>query len=409
VRRFFIVCCLALSGMFLSLPHTARAAGFAMYEFSARGNALGGAMVARKASPSSIAFNPALITQLKGTQMAAGMTLVDPSATVEVKGQETVSAKKNYWAIPHAYATRQVNDALYYGVGVFSRFGLGNEYSKDWFGKDQLYYVGIQSLSVNPVMGLKLTDKLSVAFGIEAMWFDYEQKNIVEAGAGGRLDGRVNGESIGYGINLGIHYQPVEWLALGASWRSGIKQNLKGTGYFSGSGPLFSNWGDTDARGSVNLPDMLFLGVCVMPTDRLSIEAGAVRTGWTSYDKLVIDYNNPSVATTDKTTEWKDVWRFNVGVEYALNEMLDLRAGYVYDNSPLNENYLDFLVPANDRHLFSGGVGIHQGPWTLDLSYTYLLIKERTGSVTTTMGGENRVRFKDGDAHLVGMTLGYRF
>ncbi|MFV0421925.1 OmpP1/FadL family transporter [Oleidesulfovibrio sp.] len=408
MRQAFISCCLAIFGFLLCIPYSAEAAGFAMYEFSARGNALGGAMVARDASPSSIAFNPALITQLEGTQLAFGMTVVDPQASVEVKGHGVTDTKDNYWAIPHAYATRQINDNLYVGVGMFSRFGLGNEYPKDWFGKDQLYYVGIQSLSVNPVMGLKLSDQLSVAFGIEAMWFDYEQKNIVDAGGFGRLDGRVHGESVGYGVNLGVHYQPVKWLALGASWRSEIKQNLKGNGYFSGTG-MFAGYSDTDARGSVNLPDMLSLGICFMPTDRLSIEVGAVRTGWTSYDKLAIDFNNPAVASTNKITEWKDVWRYNIGVEYALNDMFDLRAGYVYDNSPLNENYLDYLVPANDRHLISGGVGIHQGPWTLDLSYTYLMIKERTGNVNTRIGGDNRVRFHDGNAHLVGMTLGYKF
>ncbi|MDY6952264.1 MAG: transporter, partial [Thermodesulfobacteriota bacterium] len=42
----------------------AQGAGFALYEGSARGNALGGTLVGRADDPSAIFFNPAGITQL---------------------------------------------------------------------------------------------------------------------------------------------------------------------------------------------------------------------------------------------------------------------------------------------------------------------------------------------------------
>ena len=49
-------------------------AGFGLYEGSARGNALGGTLVGRADDPSAIYYNPAGITQLKGTQIEGGAT-----------------------------------------------------------------------------------------------------------------------------------------------------------------------------------------------------------------------------------------------------------------------------------------------------------------------------------------------
>ena len=51
-------------------------AGFALYEFSARSTAMGGAAMANEAEPASLAVNPALITELEGTQAQLGLTAV---------------------------------------------------------------------------------------------------------------------------------------------------------------------------------------------------------------------------------------------------------------------------------------------------------------------------------------------
>ncbi len=184
----------------------AEAAGFAMYEFSARGNALGGAMTARRADPSSIAFNPALVTQLEGTQALAGATVVAPQVSVDVNGH-TTDAESNMWTIPHAYATTQINDNLFLGVGTFSRFGLGTEYPSGWVGRNDLRSVNIQSMSVNPVLGVR-NGNLALGLGVEAMWFEYDQGAT-------DIDGRVKGDSTGFGLNGGLWWKATDSVALG--------------------------------------------------------------------------------------------------------------------------------------------------------------------------------------------------
>lgn len=388
----------------------AQAAGFAMYEFSARGNALGGAMTARRADPSSIAFNPALVTQLEGTQTLAGVTVVAPQVSVDVNGS-TTDAESNMWTIPHAYATTQINDNLFLGVGTFSRFGLGTEYPSDWAARNDLQSVSIKSMSVNPVLGVR-HGNFALGMGIEAMWFDYDQRQATTVGATD-IDGRVRGDATGFGLNGGAWWKATDSVALGASFRTPIKQDLEGRATFDKNGAAVpSTWfNSTGAEGSVTLPGEVRFGVAWEPDNRWSVAVDVTRTFWSSYDELRIRYNEPVTPVTTeslKTTEWRDVWRLGAGVEYRLTDMVDLRAGYVYDCEPVNPDRLDFLVPANDRQLYSLGVGVHDGPWRVDVSYTYLWIKGRDGEVE----GKNAiydVRFHDGDAHLVGLSAGWEF
>lgn len=111
----------------------ARAAGFGLYEFSARGNALAGTTMARDATPGSMAMNPAQVARVPGLQIEAGMTMITAGADVTYDGK-TQSTDRQYFFIPNSYMTWQINEKFSVGLGIFSRFGLGNSYPEDWAG-----------------------------------------------------------------------------------------------------------------------------------------------------------------------------------------------------------------------------------------------------------------------------------
>ena len=113
----------------------------------------------------------------------------------------------------------------------------------------------------------------------------------------------------------------------------------------------------------VLLPDEYFLGVAFKPIKRLSIEFDAILTRWNTFNHMTINFQE-GVAGMNRITkqkEWHDVWRYQVGVEYALTPMVDLRLGYTYDNEPIPGRAVDFLVSSYDRQLFSCGFGLHWG------------------------------------------------
>lgn len=403
----------------LVMAQVCSGAGFALYEWSARGNALGGTLIGRADDPSAIAYNPAGITQLKGTHVLGGVTAIAPDVTVKVKGEGSTSEKNNVFLVPHVYAVQQLNDRYWLGVGEFTRFGLATDFPSNWPGRYNSYYAEIKSYSIVPCLAIKLTDNLSFAFGLEGMYFDFtkkKMKDLTSLGIGEDMDSQVHGKSFNYGFNVSFHYVPVKWLKIGFIYRSQIQHRLSGRATFDRPAALVlthSTWfRDTDVQGDITLPDSYALGITFYPFDKLSIEGDVVYTRWSCYDKLVIEYGDdltPPLGNTQTSSkkDWKDVWRFQFGIEYKATTNLSLMASYVYDQSPIPDEHVDYLLPANNRHLFGAGIGYKANNWSVDFSYNYLMYEDR--DVDGRNDGVKDGKFTDGKAHLVGLSVSYKF
>ncbi len=391
---------------------TAFGAGFGIYEGSARGNAMGTEVTADPASPSVLYNNAAAITALKGTQFEAGLTLINPAQTVTTltpAGAVETDAESKWWTPPHAYATFQFNDKVWTGIGVFSRYGLGIEYDDAWAGRYNCQEATIQSIDINPSLAVKVLDNLSLAAGFRAEWFDFELYRALPTGTpfvDPDLQLHLAGDSWGIGYNLGAFFQATDWLALGLAYDSEIEQEVEGD--YNLDSPL-APVAAGEGGGDITTPGILRFGASAKATDKLTVNAGIIYTMWSSYDELGIDFNPPFRAEPIPPTpkDWDDVFRYQVGVEYALDETWALRAGYIYDETPDPDAHVDYIVPGNNRNLLSLGVGYKKGDFFCDASYTYLMIEDRDIAARAEEGvlpGE----FSDGDAHLIGLTVGYK-
>ena len=393
-------------------------AGFGIYEGSARGNAMGTEVTADPASPSVLYNNAAGMTELEGTQVEAGATLIRPAQTVKtttLAGVKNNEAESKWWTPPHAYVTHQFNDKVWTGLGIFSRYGLGVDFDSEWAGRYNCQQATIQSIDVNPSVAFKALDNLSLAAGLRAEWFEFELKRAIPADPMSpslATDSRLTmkGDSWGIGYNLGAYYKATDWLAFGLAYDSEIDQEVEGD--YSVASPRGTIRGD--GSGDVTTPGILRFGTSVKATDKLTVNAGLVYTMWSSYDELAIEFD-PALPRADGTTvaksvtkkDWDDVFRYQLGAEYALTDVWALRAGYIYDETPDPDAHADYIVPANDRHLFSLGVGYKSGDLFCDLAYTYLFIKDRDVAARPA-DGVVPSEFKDGDAHMIGISVGYK-
>jgi len=80
------------------------AAGFGLYEASARGNAMGGALVGDTGDASANYFNPANMTDLSGTHTLLGATAIHPVLDITANGEKN-NLDSGWFAPPHAYVT----------------------------------------------------------------------------------------------------------------------------------------------------------------------------------------------------------------------------------------------------------------------------------------------------------------
>ena len=387
-------------------------AGFALYEYSARGTAMGGATVANKAEPASLAVNPALITELDGTQAQLGLTVVTANAKTTVAGQQR-GLKNDVWYLPNFYVTQKWSDQVSVGLGGFSRYGLGGEYKnwETWAGSQLAYKVKLETFSFTPTIAVKANDEFSVAMGLEAMVIGFTQNSTLMPGPAANATAyEISGSGVSWGGNFSFIYRP-EWAekwSLGAMYRTKIKQNLNGR-IHAGMEYEARNIFDDDAKGAITLPDSLTAGVSFRPTEDLILEAGIVGTFWSAYDQILIEYSDrESTPTIHNKKDYKDTYRLNFGAEYNLNPNWAVRAGYVFDKSPINAHAMDTLVPVDDRHIASVGAGYHNDTWSVDLSYSHIFAKNLSGNSNSQFGSVP-MKYTDGRSDMYGITVGYKF
>ncbi len=419
-RLFAVVC-------FWATATTAFAEGFALYEYSARGIALGGSAVARKPDPSAVAYNPALITRLKGIHLQGGASAITPSGKMKFDddmpvygSHDTVSLKSSTWVVPNLYYTHQINDSFTFGVGEFSRFGLGFEYPHDWPGRFNVYEVALTTASVNPNIAWAVTDKLSLAAGLEIMYVTMDlKKRIAPLGNPALLevDSNIqNADDFGIGGNLAAHYQFNDQWAAGLVYRSQVRIHAKGDVQWSkvrSAGGMADvvydrTFNDGGADATVRMPDSVAGGVAWTPIPELSLEVGAIWTNWSQFRGLNIHLPDPAGVSYNKK-HWDDSWRFNIGAEYDVLDWLTLRAGYVYDQSPMTETYEDYLIPTDGRNIYSAGLGFHWDSWTVDLAFAYIDAKGRKYHNNFDETHVLKSEAKSSCTTIYSLSLGYEF
>lgn len=375
LRVFF---CLLLFALIL-VPNAAFADGFAIYEWSAGGVAMGEAYMFAEDDPSLIAYNPAGITRLQGRWIGGGLSYINPRGRVDfhgvMAGGETWSNTEAPGYVPNFYYVNQQNDKLWWGIGIFSRFGNSTEYEPTWPGRYNSYLAKITGVTVQPTIAYKVTDKLSVAAGADINYIKLDLKRKIPylrlfQTAGPDVDFELSGDNIAWGWLLGLNYDFTENTSFAAVYRSKITQDMDADTYFSI--PLLN----TGAHGSVTLPDSLTLGIGHKFDDKTRVELGAIYTKWSTYDKLQITFDKNLPESTDPKN-WKDVWRYQIGIEHKLNETWSIMGGYAYDNSPMPDETMDFQVPTGDRQTLSIGFKKRSENSELAFAWGFMWIKDR--------------------------------
>lgn len=409
----------------LGMASSVMAEGFALTEWSARGLSLASGMVGRADDVSAIAYNAAGITQLPGVQVMGGMGLIAPLGTLSLDtahGKQETTTKPAVWAAPHAYASWQLNDSLWLGLGVFSRFGLGNSYDQNWTGRYNLYSVNLQTISAVPTLAWKINDILSVSAGLEIMNINLTTEQKVPGfafAAGGKLvpgidnDAQVQGSGWGVGGHFGLHARLNDQWSVGLAYKTQVTANVYGEAKYDHNSffPGVS-FDDCDAHGTVQLPDSLALGVAYKPLDNLSFEVGAVWTRWSTYNSLNIYMDNGTESISHKN--WRDGWNFNASVEYKPLDWWSLRAGFWYETPVVNEDHADFMVPTNGRTALTLGTGVEWNDFTVDFAYCHMWINPTNYDDTDASGiGNNPMIFggnsKDTVANIYMLSFGYKF
>lgn len=440
---------------FLAAAGVCQAAGFKVSEQGAKAMAMGNAFAAQADDPSALYFNPAGISFLRGTQVNLGSLVIlvpqtEFHGTTPLSGTPpldtgtthvTEKSKRDIVVAPTLYATYSMEALpLSFGLGINATYPLAKSWDDSSVFRNQVQTASIKPVNFQPTVAYRFDDlKLAVAGALDVTYAVVSLQKMTYAAAidptapappfGAYELGSLglDGTATGVGYNFGILWKPRPQYSFGVAYRSRITLDINGDANFlattpTGLGALglseaapfpYTRARATSAASTrIVLPDTLDLGVAWHPTERLTLEFDATRTGWSSFDQLLIEFDSPEFAAFNNRPDpraWRDVWAFKFGGQYSLNDRVDLRAGYSFDNTPVPDATLDPLLPDADRHSFSVGAGIHHGLGTVDLACMWVHFMDRTvnNQDMAALRGSNGT-FKS-DAYLLAANLNLKF
>ena len=172
---------------------------------------------------------------------------------------------------------------------------------------------------------------------------------------------------------------------VGAAYRSSIDTNVNGDARFrlddAGVGAIIragtGAFTDVDAETDVKLPPMVSFGIHQDIGEQFAVMAEAQWTGWSTFDDLVIEFDNP--AQPDNVTEfqWHDAWFFALGATYKPTDRWTVRVGGAFDQTPTRGRYRTPRIPDSDRWWLAAGLGWQiQENLSLDLAYTHVFFDD---------------------------------
>jgi long-chain fatty acid transport protein len=428
----------ALAAALFGLSAPAQAAFFQIAENSASGigNAFaGGAAAAEDAS--TVWYNPAGMTRLKGSQLAVGGHYIHPSFKGDVKSASTALGfaigggggdAGEAAFVPNLYASFPVSSRLALGAGINAPFGLATNYEDAWAGRYHALRSDIKTVNLNLAGAFKMHDVLSVGMGVNRQRLNAELSQAVDfatlcttalalgiantCGASGGFiqpgspndgKGKVTAKGDAWGYNLGLLSQLGD-TRLGLAYRSKMKYKLDGTfdittpANVPGSLLTDSRFRllDSNAESEVTLPSTLSLSAHQKLGSAWAVMADVTRTNWSVLPELRIKFDSGQ-ADSVVTLNLKNVYRYSLGTTYQPSDSWVLRFGLALDRSPVTSaSDRTPRLPDSDRRWLAVGAGLRaSASLNFDLAYAYIKLKDN--SVVKTAGGAGTENFSRGN------------
>ena len=382
---------------------SAFAAGFALQNQngSGNGNAFAGAAAAAE-DAGTIFFNPAGMAVLpQGRNVAVAGTYLDRSVkftdagtspptlstTTSTNGGDAGGAS----LIPAFYYAHSISSDLVVGLGVSPTFGNKTEYTTDFYGRFSGYFADLKVVNLNPSVAYKVSDTISLGFGLNRGDTEVEFRQRVPGaafgiGGGAEADVALTGDDDAWGWNIGAMFDLSSSTRLGLSYRSTITYDIEGQ--------LVVKNAATNAvvatrpvTAELETPDSASLALRQQLDDRWELLGDLTWTGWSSVQTLravsstgtcpgALAATQPNCASL--AFNFKDTMRIGVGANYQYSPQWKLRFGVAWDESPVRTDAdRTMTLPDSDRTWLSfGGRYALSKQSSIDVGYTHIFFDD---------------------------------
>jgi len=388
----------------LMVPQVAGAEGFGIVEWSAQGTAMGGARMFAENDAAMVAYNPASIVKVENGAAAMHVTQISPhgkSETYSAYAPGTVVSghnKINPGRVPGMYLVKKISEKDWVGFGTFTRYGMVSEFERGSLPALNAKASKMIGLSLTPVYAHKFDKKWSAAVGAELNYVGLTLEKDYPT------DFKVKGKTWAMGWNAAANYAFDDKNEIGVVYRSKISQNMR-------NADLDMMGMHTKAGAKVVLPDQWSIGFNHKFNDKTRVELNALRTNWSTYETLKIHTGFPAPYNTlNSPKNWKNGWRYAIGVEHKLSDKYAVLAGFSYDGAVIPKNTADFMIPTGNRKTVSLGVQYTDKKHTLAGTIGYMMIGDKDiVPGATNGGGVVGAHTHDNNAPIISLGYQYKF
>jgi len=399
----------ALLAATVGIPTAASASGFQLMEQNASGlgNAYAGAAASAE-DASTVYFNPAGMSLLKGRQIVVVGHVIKPSANFNNTASTAAAGGFGLGSnggdagdtvfVPNAYLTWPLDTRWTAGLGLNVPYGLTTDYDPNWVGRFHALRSDLRTINVNPSIAFKVNDDLSFGFGLSWQRAEAELTKAVNysfvaaaAGIGGVAPGtegtnRISGDDSAWGYNLGVMFNLTPQTRMGLAYRSAVGHTLSGNITYAGrpaplqaalvSPAIAAQIGDGAITANLKLPATFSAALKHTVNARWDVLADLTWTEWSSFQSLVIVRGNGAVLE-DTPENWRNTWRAGMGVNFRPDERWTLRAGVAYDQSPVPEAFRTPRIPDQDRTWLALGAQYKVSrAGAIDVGYAHVFMKD---------------------------------
>lgn len=456
---------LAVAGVALT-GFSAFGAGFALYEGSASGTALGGAVMGKAQDASTVFYNPAAMSDFTNVAVTVGFVTEHPTADTAVNGHHGRKMDPGAFMLPHAYVVMPLPYNFSFGLGFAPEFGLGTHYNPDWEMAWNTRSTFVEGLALNPNISYRITDDWSVAAGIRLLYFKFDQYSNPQAVSGGNYYGTMRNHLKGdngftdWGWELSTRYKFTKTISAGILYKSYIDTKVKGynhtrvrsrdyaaaeaqadaavrerlTAMGLAGTPYWDAYyaqamqqasaqayqtvdsslnsaasGNTgNAHAQIRLPQSLTVGGNWDVTPTVHLGAALTWTEWSSMKQL--NFHLPSGVKTTKLN-WHDVYRIGLGGAWDFHDNFTFLASYVYDMDPCSHrrNNGSTMLPPGDRHIGTVGLQWHYGNLDVTVCYGLVFMMSHDAYFTDSLGNDWKFDTHNGLSQSAGVSISYRF
>jgi long-chain fatty acid transport protein len=379
---------------------SAHAAGFALREFSA--SAMGASYAGAAATdndPSFIFYNPASVGGVDAYDASVNLTGLILGSNANFRGTTAAGTPAGGSGSPQGFISDalvpaaalryRLTDQLAVGLSLNTPWGESTKYPAGWEGRYYALSTSLTAYNATSMVSYQILPSLTLGAGAQIQYVHSHLSEAIDFGTLGALNGipgsipgkqdgyaDLHGSGWGEGYILGAMWKPAPALSLGVSYRSEVRQELKGSEQFiydaygvAGTiNALTGAFADAGGRTGVPTPAVATAGARWTIDDRWTALAGVEFTNWSSFRQLLIQSTDPVNPPAVTELNWRNTWFGSLGAEYRLDDRWTLRAGTAIDEAAAPSQTLEPRIPDANRYWISAGAG-YRWTDTMDVNF----------------------------------------